>query len=273
MKQRIITGVILAAVLIPLFYIGGVLLNMLLLLLTIGGSYELYNMFNPERKLPKITLFIELIISGGVYLTLREFYVNQINSEWLFLSIVAIIVISALLFIFINEFDDQKYGELFITTLYPSIGFGAIYATAEFGLLIIGFLFLITTVTDIFAYFIGINFGKHRLAIHISPKKSIEGSIGGTVFALIFTSAYILLFDITSIGNIQLTPIIVIGLVILLSVMGQIGDLIASKFKRASNIKDFSQIFPGHGGIMDRFDSVLFAGLVLMLINNLVGIL
>jgi len=127
--------------------------------------------------------------------------------------------------------------------------------------------------TDIFAYIVGVNFGKTRLAVKISPKKSVEGSIGGTVFAVIFTMIYVWGFKMDSIANIELNIGISIGLIIFLSVIGQIGDLVASKFKRDFGVKDYSNIFPGHGGVMDRFDSVIFAGMVLVFISEVVGLL
>jgi len=132
---------------------------------------------------------------------------------------------------------------------------------------------MITIFTDVFAYIFGINFGKHRLAVKISPKKSIEGSIGGTVSALLLTLLYIYLLDINEVGEINLNIWISILLIVFISIVGQIGDLIASKLKRGNNIKDFSQLFPGHGGVMDRFDSVIFAGITLVLISKVVGLL
>ena len=115
--------------------------------------------------------------------------------------------------------------------------------------------------TDVFAYFIGIKYGKHRLAEKISPKKSIEGAVAGllisAVVATIFAN-FLEVFDYSIIWVILLS--------MFLSCVSQIGDLIASMFKRKAGIKDFSNLFPGHGGVLDRFDSTMFAAIFLALI-------
>ena len=115
------------------------------------------------------------------------------------------------------------------------------------------YLFLITTLTDTFAYFGGRLFGKHKLIESISPNKTIEGSIIGSLIGTILPSAFYLY---------MISPgeyfIIIILFTFVLSIIGQIGDLIFSKVKRHYKIKDFSNIMPGHGGILDRFDSITF---------------
>ena len=115
--------------------------------------------------------------------------------------------------------------------------------------------------TDVFAYFIGVKFGKHRLAEKISPKKSIEGAIAGLVLGGLISGLYAYFLEVFTIN-----VVLVILISFALSVISQIGDLIASKFKREYGIKDYSQIFPGHGGVLDRFDSSMFAAILLMII-------
>ena len=107
----------------------------------------------------------------------------------------------------------------------------------------------------------------------ISPKKSWEGSIGGTFFALLFALLYIFGFGVEMIGNLEVTLLGSIVIIALLSIFGQIGDLIASKFKRDYGVKDYSNLFPGHGGVMDRFDSVIFAAMILVFMSEVVGLL
>jgi phosphatidate cytidylyltransferase len=125
---------------------------------------------------------------------------------------------------------------------------------------IIVYLFLVSMLTDVFAYFIGVKFGKTRLAPKISPKKSVEGAIGGLVIGSLIAVLFAYFFEVFNLNIIW-----VILLTITLSIISQLGDLLASKFKREYGIKDYSQIFPGHGGVLDRFDSSMFAAIFLML--------
>ena len=275
MKVRVITGAILALVFVPLFIVGGLILNIALLILTMIATYELFRLYNTKEQLPLYLGGLYMLFSGGLYLIIQQSYQDASNFgvEWIFLAIVLIVIVGSLLVVFVDLFDSSRIGEFLFSILFPSIGFGAIYGLRSFGLDTIGFLFLITIATDVFAYIVGINFGKHRLAIKISPKKSIEGSIGGTFFALVFTMLYIWLLNMEMVGDITLSIGVSIDLIIFISIIGQIGDLVASKLKRSVGIKDFSNLFPGHGGVMDRFDSALFAAMVLMFISKVVGLL
>ena len=115
------------------------------------------------------------------------------------------------------------------------------------------FVFLITIpmINDIFAYLVGSKFGRHKMCVTISPKKTWEGSVGGAIMGSI-TGLLIYHFLI---GNVTFKVVL---MVFVLSIIGQIGDLIMSRIKRENEIKDFSNIMPGHGGILDRLDSVVF---------------
>lgn len=115
--------------------------------------------------------------------------------------------------------------------------------------------------TDTFAYFTGVTLGKHKIVPHISPKKTWEGCIGGTVFCSVCVTVYccLVVYRVDDI-KMDLLPygVIVCLLGILISIMSQLGDWFASVIKRRTGIKDFSNLFPGHGGMLDRFDSVFF---------------
>ena len=276
MKNRVITGILLAVVLIPVFYFGGMVLDIVLLLFSMIATWELNRMFNKEKDTPKFILFIEMVFSGAIFYAIRSFYLGYIDLELIFFLVVLLVVVGALSLVFSEKYSSVEFGNSFVSVLYPSLGFGAISGLrggfGDDGLYNIGFLFLVTTMTDMFAYIVGVNFGKHRLAVKISPKKSIEGSIGGTAFAIIFTMIFIWAFKLEVIGEIPVHVLSVIGLIIVISIIGQIGDLVASKLKRDYGIKDYSNLFPGHGGVMDRFDSAIFAAMVLMLISKVVGL-
>ena len=273
MKTRVITGIVLSAVLIPLFIIGGWPLNILLLLLTMGAAYELYNMYDKEAHIPQYLRYLTMLLAGGMYFAIQSYFAGEISLEWAFLWFILLIVLNSIILVFEELYTADNYAQMFVSVMYPAIGFAAIFALRFNDIYLLGFLFMITIMTDVFAYAIGVPFGKHRLAVKISPKKSWEGTIGGTVVATILTTIYVYVVGLEYIGSIELNLFIIIGLVVFLSFIGQIGDLIASKLKRHFGIKDFSNLFPGHGGVMDRFDSALFAAIVLILVSKAVELL
>lgn len=123
------------------------------------------------------------------------------------------------------------------------------------GKFLIGYIIIASWGTDTFAYFIGSKFGKHKLT-PISPKKSIEGSIGGIVGAVILSLIYT--FVLNQLADLEISYLAILGIIILLSILSQIGDLTASSIKRFVKIKDFGDIIPGHGGMLDRIDSIIF---------------
>ena len=129
-----------------------------------------------------------------------------------------------------------------------------LYGT-ENGKFLVWYILFIAWGTDTFAYFVGIKFGKHKLT-EISPKKSIEGSIGGIIGALIITLIYTMVVNHYTDMNINYWYIAIIA--VMLSILSQIGDLAGSSIKRYVKTKDFGELIPGHGGIIDRIDSIIF---------------
>ena len=141
-------------------------------------------------------------------------------------------------------------------TVYITGGFLSIELLREMSDRIYFLVFIGAWITDIFAYFVGRLFGKHKLCETISPKKTVEGSIGGVVFCVIF----FVLFSLAMPQKDNPWLYLIMACVgILVSAVSQIGDLSMSLIKRHYGIKDFGKIFPGHGGVMDRFDSIVAA--------------
>ena len=118
--------------------------------------------------------------------------------------------------------------------------------------------------TDIFAYFCGLAFGKHKLIPDVSPKKTVEGSIGGIIFCAIGYIVYGIIVSRVFDVEMNIFALGIFGLII--SVVAQIGDLSASLIKREFGVKDYGSLFPGHGGVLDRFDSVIAVSCVLMIL-------
>ena len=165
--------------------------------------------------------------------------------------------------------DIRDVSSAFVLWLYTIIGFMSlimIYAFVEGGQYFYLLPFIGAWVTDIFAYFTGMLLGKHKLIPDVSPKKTVEGAIGGIVFCVAAFVGFGLLYNnlwLAEGGN--PLPLWLMGVVgLLVSLVSQIGDLSLSLLKRKYGIKDFGKIFPGHGGVMDRFDSVLAVSIMLL---------
>ena len=162
----------------------------------------------------------------------------------------------------ILEFGD--IAAVFLSVTYVTVSFTSMSLTRYMtnGVYIFGLVFIAAWMCDIFAYFTGRLFGRHKLAPHLSPKKTIEGSIGGVLFASVGCILYGVIIEAATDLNASYLVLALIGLI--LSVVSQIGDLFASLIKREHGVKDYSQMLPGHGGVMDRFDSILAIATVLM---------
>lgn len=154
-----------------------------------------------------------------------------------------------------TTFEDIAYTFIGIFYVVFFIMFIAIIDGMQNGKILIWYAIFAAWGTDIFAYFIGKHFGKHKFS-KVSPKKSIEGCIGGTIGAVILMLVYTYVANTYWGMNYSYLFITVIG--IILSLVGQIGDFAASSIKRFVDIKDFSNLIPGHGGMLDRIDSLIF---------------
>jgi len=166
--------------------------------------------------------------------------------------------------------NDACYG--YLLTIYPTVGFGCMVMLREMmshGLWLLILLLMIAWVSDTGAYFIGTFLGKHKMAPVISPKKSWEGFFGGWIISVLCAyGLFALRFHVdNSYGEgLFYTMYLYLPVVFILAPLSVVGDLLASAIKRKCGIKDFGNIMPGHGGVMDRFDSVLFIAPMLYLI-------
>ena len=261
MFKRIAFGLVGGAiVIITILFLPKFVCNIFATLLAIGGIYEFIKAmekggYRPIKTIPYLTclglLFVNSNNSILVYkfsFSIFSFLVLGILIYGLFstkrtlvdvsLSIFSILYIPFLLSFFLSTFYVESIG----TYLIWFTLFGA-------------------CLSDAFAYFVGIRFGKHKLCPTISPKKSIEGAVGGLVGTAIVFLIYAIVLNNYHGFDIQYWQIILFGLVA--SLFAQIGDLVASSIKRFVNTKDFGSCFPGHGGVLDRIDSVLFVAPVI----------
>ena len=163
----------------------------------------------------------------------------------------------------------SKISEVFISVIYVAVSFTSMslirYLNRDFGIFFVILVFLIPWMSDTFAYLVGSVMGKHKLIPEVSPKKTVEGAIGGVVFSAIVCLVYGVGLDLIF-KEIKVNYIILFVFGAILAVVSQLGDLVASLIKREYGVKDYGKIFPGHGGIMDRFDSVLAVSTILMIL-------
>ena len=249
MKQRIITGIVLIIVLLPCVILGGIPFKILIALISGAGIFEMLSICDR----PKANIYLYGLV--GVFVFYSLFFENA------FLIPSEIILIYLIILLACSMFDDgmnfMRLCYYFTAGTIIAMGFHLLYQIR----LIYGFehlllLALATFGTDTGAYFTGMKFGKHKLCPRLSPKKTIEGSIGGIILGTVLSVAYGAYIHI----NIPIHLLIISCLI--LTMTSQIGDLTFSSMKRTFEVKDFSQILPGHGGILDRFDSILFNSIV-----------
>ena len=263
MKTRIISAIILLVVFIPALITGGILFTGLMLFAALFGLYELLGLRKTRKEFP---IFIELLAYILVFfLTITNAKASNLYYLMDYRMMACMIFAFITPIVFIN--NSKKYNlndALFLigSTLFIGLSFNLLILIRNYSISAIIYLFLITIMTDTFAYITGRNIGKYKLAPTISPNKTIEGLIGGTIMGAFAGSIFY---------HIVISPALNIGIVIFvttaLSLIGQLGDLVFSAIKRYYDKKDFSNIIPGHGGILDRLDSIIFVvlGFILFL--------
>jgi phosphatidate cytidylyltransferase len=251
MKQRIVTAIIAAAVFLPIVMYGRIPFIMLTYLLASIGLYELLKM--KQIKLSTVPGVLSLLLLW-VFLIPAQYQDVLLNLKYTKVELFFLVVLLFMTYTVAtkNRFTFEHVAFAVLGTLYIGLGFYYFIETREAGLPYIFYSLFIIWATDSGAYFIGKSMGKKKLWPEISPNKTIEGSIGGVICALIVA----VLFSLFS--NIDASLFQLFVITIILSVFGQIGDLVESALKRHFNVKDSGRILPGHGGVLDRFDSLLF---------------
>lgn len=255
MKTRIITGICMVIVAIPfIVWSHTVALSILIALLSLVGVFEYLRCIGTEKTLG-------FAIPSCLFALAVPFLLRYLSGKWTLLFGVAYVYVFFMLayaMLTIGTTDFAKAAKATVGTLYISSGFSCLLATRdlEHGLFFLIMIIVTAFGTDIFAYFTGYFFGKHKLIPAVSPKKTVEGALGGTLIAAAaFVGCGMAYAHLYGTVRPHILAMFVCGAI--LSVISQLGDLIASYVKRNSGIKDYGNLFPGHGGVLDRFDSVI----------------
>lgn len=252
MKQRL-KGALLLLPLILAFFAGDVVFTILSIVLGIVGFIELKIAFSKKGICVPI-IFAAII--PALLLLISFANISNIVLYAIFLAILFIYVIALLL----EKVNIIDFSVTILSILYSFLPFWLISRVyvLDGGLKYTVLIFIISCVTDMSAMLIGKFFGKHKLIPNISPNKTIEGSIGGIICTVI---ACVIYGYFTNISIAWIIPLAIVG-----GIVAQIGDLFASTIKRHCDIKDFSNLIPGHGGVLDRFDSAGFVALLMSIV-------
>ncbi len=258
MKTRVKTAIVALIIFVPLLYLGNWYFKYTTSILGILAMYEINKM--TFKKINNSVLLIS-VIAGAII------YTNYPLPAVYFYSVFFLIGIAFLMTVVISghKIKLTEIGVIIFLTAYVFVGFYSLFMLRELGLSYVLYLLFTIWVTDSFAYIGGMKFGKNKISPNISPNKSIEGSVIGSLSSIVV--ALLFYFMTTIFTNIVMAVIITL----VISAIGQIGDLIESAYKRECGVKDSSNLLPGHGGIFDRFDSVILAAPCLALLLNLIA--
>ena len=250
--KRLVSGIILVILAIIIVGQGGGLLYGTMILISLIGLFELYRVMQIEKSL----------VGAVGYLTAVTYYVLIWFDGEQYVTLMAIAALMVLMSLYVFQFPKYKTEEVstaFFGVFYVAVMLSYLYQVRamEDGKYLVWLIFLSSWGCDTCAYCVGMLIGRHKLAPVLSPKKSIEGAVGGVAGAALLGFLFSTLFGahMDEIANPQAACTIACAIA---AVISQIGDLAASAIKRNHSIKDYGHLIPGHGGILDRFDSMLF---------------
>ena len=271
MKTRIITAVVALAIFAPILYFSDTWpFVAFACIVSLFASYEVLKCAGLDKEwflsIPTMLVF--------TFIPFCTRYVFDTNGA--FLRYVCVVLLIYMFYIFaVSVFSKGKAAIcdvclVFTMNIYACAGFCSMVFVRDLegaGVFMFPLILIGAWVTDTGAYFVGVTMGKHKLIPDVSPKKSVEGAIGGIIITTLAFLGYGLLIDKVFDHAVNYIGLAVAGL--LLSVVSMLGDLIASLVKRHYGVKDFGSLFPGHGGVLDRFDSIIATSLFIFVLCNL----
>ena len=250
---RLVSGIVLLIMAIVFIFVGGLPLWAISLLISLIGMFELYRVLKIEKKAVSWIGYIGAV----VYYSLLYF---KISSEYEVILFVVMLLLEMVIYVFtFPEYKTEEITASFFGLFYVAVLFSFLYQTRTLkdGKLLAWLILISSWGSDTCAYAVGMLIGKHKVTPKLSPKKSLEGCIGGVCGAAL--NAYIYAIFVRNYMVEVENPLLACTVGCALgAVVSQIGDLAASAIKRNHEIKDYGNLIPGHGGILDRFDSMLF---------------
>lgn len=263
-KTRLLSGIVLVIALIATVGLGGYLLFGVLAAISLIGLGELYKVVDVQTKALGMAGYIGAIVYYGLLLTG--------NMEWM--TAFTILFLIAVMAVYVFSFPAFRTEQVMLTffgLFYVAVMLSFVYQTRMLpdGGVAVWLIFLSSWGCDTCAYCVGMLIGKHKMAPKLSPKKSIEGGVGGVLGAALLGALFSLAMN--KWGGADVSPAFYALICGAGGIISQIGDLAASAIKRNHDIKDYGRLIPGHGGILDRFDSVIFTAPVIYYLTVIIG--
>lgn len=252
--KRILSGIIGFPIVALILIFGNIyVIDVFFAIVALITIHEYLNSFEEKYKPVKWIGYLSCTLIAFLHIIPNNYllYVVALSTS----AIIAILFIKVVLSSMKTSIIDIMITFFGICYIVFFLSFIALLHGIENGKYLIWFILIAAWGTDTCAYFVGSRFGKHKFT-KISPKKSIEGCIGGTIGAILITIIYT--FAINKLAGLEISYIYISLIGFILSILSQIGDLSASSIKRAMEIKDFGNLIPGHGGMLDRIDSIIF---------------
>lgn len=251
-KTRLLSGILLVIIALATIISGGDVLFATLLMISFIGMTEIYRVLEISGTL----------LGGAGYVAAAAYYflIRMNRTDMVVMLAIAFLIVLMMVYVFTYpKYRSEQVMLAFFGLFYVAFMLSYVYQIRMLpqGAFIVWLVFICSWGSDTCAYCVGMLFGKHKMAPKLSPKKSIEGAVGGVVGAALLGAAYASIMNRTMVGAdagvIQYALICAVG-----ALISMVGDLAASAIKRNHDIKDYGNLIPGHGGILDRFDSVIF---------------
>ena len=263
-KTRLLSGIVLVIVLIATVGLGGDLLFFLLLAVSLIGMTELYNVVGARQTLLGVVGYLAAAVDY------RCLYIGELEHVMM-ISLLFLVALMAVYVFSFPKYRAEQVMTVFFGLFYVAMMLSFVYQTRmlpQEGGVIVWLIFLSSWGCDTCAYCVGMLIGKHKMAPKLSPKKSIEGGVGGILGAALLGALFALAMNHWAGADVVVWECALIcgaG-----GAISQIGDLAASAIKRNHDIKDYGKLIPGHGGILDRFDSVIFTAPVIFYLASVI---
>ncbi len=250
-KQRVISGAILVIIAVITLYFGGILTCAVMCGVSLIGVMELLRVYDLHKK----SLGVAAYVATAVYYVLLYFDSNKFILPVIFIYLLVILAVYVLSF---PAYKDGDVMAAFLAFVYVSVMLSYVYIIRDLenGAILVILIFVSSWGNDTCAYLVGRAIGKHKMSPVLSPKKSVEGLIGGILGAGILGAVFGIIYNHFMTNEFSVWIFALIGAVC--AIPAVIGDLAASAIKRNNDIKDYGRLIPGHGGILDRFDSIIF---------------